>query len=59
MVHDRTKTLWVHLCVALFASLSLAEAARGTAEVFGWQGADALAAIQDELDEIQQRVKRP
>jgi hypothetical protein len=58
-VRDRTTTLWVQLGVALFASLSLVEATRGTAQVFGWQGVDALAAIQDELDAIQKRVERP
>jgi hypothetical protein len=59
LVHDRTKTLWVQVGVAIFASLSLVDATKGAAEVFGWHGVQALADLQDEFDAIQVAVKPP
>jgi hypothetical protein len=56
-VHDRTKTLWIQLGVAIFASLSLVEAAKGAAQVFGWQGVSKLGEIQDEFNGIQNKAR--
>lgn len=59
LIRDRTKTLWVQLGVAIFASLSLVEATKGAAQVFGWRGVTKLADLQDEFNSIQDKVRAP
>lgn len=56
LINDRTSDLWFQVGVAAFVSLSLVEATRGAAKVFGWKGAEEVAALQDLLDPLQNRV---